>query len=418
MAATLRHHTDFKRLWVGDTIAQLGTNVGTIVLPLLAVGLLNASAFEMGLLTAAEYAAFLLIGLPAGAWVDRMRRRPMMIRMDLARAALLITVPVAWWLDALTFGHLVVVALLVGACTVFFDVGYQSYLPSLVGRELLVEGNAKLQASHSVAFTAGPALGGGLAQLIGAASALVTTGVGYLASAFFLSRISAAEPEPPRPATRDLRVEVMEGLRFVLGNRYLRSIVGCTATWNLFNGVNAAVMVLFLVNDIGLNEGSVGLVVGLAGVGGILGALLAGRIGRLLGQARTIWVAAVVSAPFGLLFPLAEPGPMLVVAVAGFLVVQAMGVVYNVAQVSFRQTICPDRLLGRMNASVRFIVWGTLPLGGLLGGVLGEWVGVRETVWVAVIGWAAAALWVVLSPLRALRDLPGQQDEPADKVAG
>ncbi|MFC7613825.1 MFS transporter [Actinokineospora soli] len=410
---SLRHHPDFRRLWVGDTIAQFGTAVGNIVLPLLAVGLLNASAFEMGVLTAAESAAFLLLGLPAGAWVDRVRRRPLMIRMDLARAALLLTVPVAWWLGALTFTHLVLVALLVGTCTVFFDVGYQSYLPSLVGREHLVEGNAKLQASHSVAH-AGPALGGGAAQLLGAASALVTTGFGYLASALFLSRITAVEPEPVRPEVRNLRAEVLEGLRFVLGNRYLRSIVACTGTWNLFGSVNTAVLVLFLIDHVGLTEGAVGLVVGLAGVGGILGALVAGRVGRVVGQARTIWLVPVLSAPFSLLFPLAAPGWPLVVAVAGFVGVQMAGVVYNVAQVSFRQSICPDHLLGRMNASVRFIVWGTLPLGGLLGGTLGTWLGIRTTVWVAAFGCAAAALWVVLSPLRKLRDLP--DPEPATAV--
>ncbi|UVS77916.1 enterobactin exporter EntS [Actinokineospora sp. UTMC 2448] len=406
MASTLRHHADFRRLWAGDTIAQVGTHVGLVVLPLLAVGLLNASAFQMGLLTAAEHAAFLLLGLPAGAWVDRVRRRPLMIRMDLARAALLATVPLAWWMDALTFTQLVVVALLVGTCTVFFDVGYQSYLPSLVGRQHLVEGNAKLQASHSVAFTTGPALGGGLAQLVGTAVALLTTGLGYLASALFLSRIRTVEPEPARPARRDLRAEVMEGLRFVVRNRYLRPMVSCTATWNLFGGVQNAVLILFLVTQVGLTEGAVGLVVGLAGVGGIVGALVAARVNRAIGQARAIWVVQVVSAPFGLLLPMAAPGWPLVVAVAGTVVVSVCVVVYNVAQVSFRQTICPDHLLGRMNASVRFLVWGSLPLGGLLGGVLGELIGLRPTLWVAASGCGLASLWVLLSPLRGLRDLP------------
>ncbi|MGX7826836.1 MFS transporter [Actinokineospora sp. 24-640] len=410
MATTLRHHVDFRRLWVGDSIAQVGFALGHVVLPLLAVGLLNVSAWQMGVLTAAETAAFLLIGLPAGAWVDRMRRRPLMIRMDLARAALLATVPAAWWLEALTFTHLVVVALLVGTCTVFFDVGYQSYLPSLVGRVHLVEGNAKLQASHSVAQTAGPALGGGLAQAVGAASALVVTSAGYLASALFLSRITAVEPEPVRPAVRDLRAEVMEGLRFVLGNRYLRSIVACMSTWLLFAGVNNAVFVLFLVKEVGLTEGGVGLVVGAAGAGGIVGALVASRVNRAIGQVRAIWVSQVVGAPFGLLIPLAAPGWPLVVAVAGYVMVLLCVVVFNVAQVSFRQTICPDHLLGRMNASVRFIVWGALPLGGLLGGGLGEWLGIRTTVWIAVSGWALASLWLVLSPLRKLRDVPEHEE--------
>ncbi|MGW5054408.1 MFS transporter [Actinokineospora sp. NPDC004072] len=409
MAGTLRHHTDFRRLWAGDTIAQLGTNVGLVVLPLLAVGLLNATAFQMGLLTAAEHAAFLLLGLPAGAWVDRVRRKPLMIRMDLARAALLATVPLAWWLGLLTFTQLVVVALLVGTCTVFFDVGYQSYLPSLVGRQHLVEGNAKLQASHSVAHVSGPALGGGLAQFLGAATALLTTAVGYLSSALFLSRIDAVEPEPVRPQQRNLRAEVMEGLMFVLRNRYLRPIVACTATWNLFGGVQNAVLILFLVTEVGLSAGVVGVVMGIAGIGGILGALVAARVSRAIGQARAIWVVQLACVPFALLLPLAAPGWLLVVAVAGNFAVSIGAVIYNVAQVSFRQMICPDHLLGRMNASVRFLVWGAIPVGGLLGGTLGELIDLRPTLWVAASGCGLAALWLLLSPLRTLRDLPAAE---------
>ncbi|MGQ0838688.1 MFS transporter [Actinokineospora sp.] len=415
---TLRTHHDFRRLWAGDTIAQFGTAVGHIVLPLLAVAVLNATPFEMGVLTAAETAAFLLIGLPAGAWVDRVRRKPLMVRMDLARAALLLTVPTAWWLGMLTLTQLVVVALLVGACTVFFDVGYQSYLPSLVGRGHLIEGNAKLQASHSVAQFSGPALGGVLSQALGAATALLTTGLGYLASAAFLSRIKAAEPEPARPVERDLRAEVAEGLRFVLHNSYLRAIVGCTATWNLFFGVEGAVFVLFLARTIGLNATGIGLVMALAGVGGVLGAVASSRVNRAIGQARAIWLVPLASAPFGLLIPLAQPGWSVSLVVVGFLVVSFSGVVYNVAQVSFRQAICPDHLLGRMNASVRFIVWGTLPLGALIGGTLGTWIGVRATLWVAVTGWLLASLWVVLSPLRSLRDIPEPEEVPTPTPHG
>ncbi len=406
MSSTLRGHAGFRRLWAGDTVAQFGTAIGHLALPLLAVGALQATPAEMGVLTAAETAAFLLIGLPAGAWVDRVRRKPLMIRMDLARAALLLSVPVAGWLGVLALPQLVLVALLTGACTVFFDVGYQSYLPSLVGREHLMEGNAKLQASHSAAQFSGPALGGALTQLVGAATALLTTAGGYLASAFLLSRIEEEEPTPVRAEHPDLRAEVAEGLRFVLVNPSLRAIAACTATYNLFYGVESAVFVLFLARTLDLSEGAIGVVIGLSGVGGILGALAAGRVIRLLGQARAIWLVLVLTSPFGLLIPLAQAGWAVSLAVAGFLVSNFGGVVYNVAQVSFRQAICPDHLLGRMNASIRFIVFGTLPLGALLGGALGGWIGIRETLWVAAVGWTLAALWVVFSPLRGMREIP------------
>ncbi|CRK55766.1 major facilitator superfamily MFS_1 [Alloactinosynnema sp. L-07] len=406
MTTALHTHPDFRRLWIGDTIAQFGTNIGHIVLPLLAIAVLNASPFQLGVLTAAETAAFLVIGLPAGAWVDRVRRKPLMVRMDLARAALLLTVPLAGWLGWLTLSQLVVVALLVGACTVFFDIGYQAYLPSLVGRDRLVDGNAKLQASQSVAQLSGPAVGGALSQAIGAANAMFATGVGYLASALMLSRIKAVEPVPDRPAERDLRAEVLEGLRFVLHNRYLRPIALCTASWNLFFGVEAAVFVLFLAKTIGLNPGQIGMVAALAGVGSILGAVAATRVNSAIGTARAIWLVPLVCAPFGLLIPLARPGWPMVLLVVGFLVVNFAVVIYNIAQVSFRQAICPDHLLGRMNASVRFIIWGTMPLGALLGGTLASTIGVRETLWIAVAGWAVSSLWVLLSPLRGLRDAP------------
>ncbi|WP_436495814.1 MFS transporter [Actinokineospora sp. HUAS TT18] len=406
MTTALHTHPDFRRLWIGDTIAQFGTNIGQIVLPLLAIAVLNATPFELGVLTAAETAAFLLIGLPAGAWIDRMRRKPLMVRMDLARAALLLTVPLAGWLGWLTLSQLVVVALLVGACTVFFDIGYQAYLPSLVGREHLIEGNAKLQASQSVAQLSGPAAGGALSQVIGAANAMLATGVGYLASALMLSRIKAVEPAPHRPPERHLRAEVVEGLRFVVHNRYLRPIALCTASWNLFFGVETAVFVLFLAKTIGLTPGQIGLVMALAGIGSIIGAVLATKVNAAIGTARAIWLVPLASTPFGFLIPLATPGWPMALLIVGFLMVNFAAVIYNIAQVSFRQAICPDHLLGRMNASVRFIVWGTLPLGALLGGTLASTIGVRETLWVAVSGWLASSLWVVLSPLRALRDTP------------
>ncbi|WP_086828290.1 MFS transporter [Allokutzneria sp. NRRL B-24872] len=404
--SSLRGHRDFRQLWIGDTVAQFGTSVGGTALPLLAVTALAVGPFEMGLLTAAKSLACLLIGLPAGVWVDRMRRRPLMLGADLGRAALLATVPLAWWAGSLTLAHLLVVSLLVGALTVFFDVAYQAYLPGLVGREHLVEGNAKLQASMSVAEVSGPALSGWLVQAVGGANAMLTTAGGYLASAVFLRRIRTVEPEPERAAERRLLPEMAEGLRFVLGNPLLRAIVSCTATWNLFSSAGMAVLLLFLTRDLALPPALVGVVLACFGVGGVLGALTARRWGTRFGQARTIWLSMVVTQPLALLAPLAWPGAGAVLVMIAWFALGYGAIVYNVAQVSFRQAICPDRLLGRMNASVRFVVFGTQPLGALAGGAVGEVIGVRPTLWITATGMALAVSWVLASPLRRMRDLP------------
>ncbi|MGM1065355.1 MFS transporter [Saccharothrix sp. Mg75] len=397
---SLWSHRDFRLLWVGDTVSQFGATIGRTVLPLLAVGALAATPFQMGVLSAAGSAAFLLIGLPAGVWVDRMSRRPVMLVSDVARAALLLSVPAAWWLGALTLAHLVVVALLVGAATVMFDVAYQSYLPALVGREQLVEGNSKLESSRAVAEVSGPALAGGVAQAVGAAVGVLATGAGYLVSALFLLRIRTAEPVPARAGRTGLRHEVAEGLRFVFGHPSLRAIVACTGTANFFGGIAAAVTVLFLVRELGLSEGVVGVLLSAGGAGGVLGALTMGRWHARFGPITPIWLSALVTFPFGLLIPLGAPDWRLVLVALGEAVVGYGVIVYNVAQLSYRQSICPDHLLGRMNASIRFVVWGALPLGGLAGGALGTGVGVTAALWVAMAGQALSALWVVLSPLR------------------
>ncbi|MEU5692700.1 MFS transporter [Actinosynnema sp. NPDC020468] len=403
---SLWSHRDFRLLWAGDTVSQFGATIGTTVLPLLAVGTLAATPFQMGLLSAASTAAFLLIGLPAGVWVDRLRRRPVMLAADLTRAALLLSVPVAWWLGVLTLGHLLVVALLVGAATVLFDIAYQSYLPALVGRDQLVEGNSKLTASQSVASVSGPAAAGGIAQLVGAANGVLATGVGYLCSALFLLRIRTEETAPSAAGRTGLVAEIREGLRFVFGNAGLRAIVGCTGTSNFFNGVVAAVEVVFLIRVLDLAEGVVGLLLSAAGVGGVLAALTATWWNTRFGRLRVVWLSMLVTQPFLLLLPLAERDWRLAFVVVAMGASSYGAVVYNIAQVSYRQEICPDHLLGRMNASIRFVVWGALPLGGLVGGLLGGQAGVVPTLWIGSVGQVLAVLWVVFSPLRRPEALP------------
>jgi MFS family permease len=405
---TLWRHRDFLLLWCGETVSQVGTMVSHLALPLLAATVLGATPWEMGLLVAAERGAFLLVGLPAGVLLDRVRRRPVMIAADLVRFALFASIPLAWALDVLTFAQLLVVALLGSVATVFFDVGYQSILPAVVGRAGLVEGNVKLESTRAAAEAAGPALGGGLVQLVGAAAAVLLDAVSYLVSAAFLARMRSRETVAAPDPARSLRAEMAEGLRYVLGHPLLRPIALTTATGNLFSGVLAAVSVLFLARELGQPPAVIGLVLAAGSAGGLVGALTAGRWIRGLGQGRTIVTALLVTGPVALVLPLTTAGAGLAWFALGTAAVAYGGVVYNVAQVSFRQAVTPDHLLGRMNASIRFLVWGTIPIGGLLGGALGELIGLRATLLVAAVGMVLSPGWVIASPLRRLRDLPAE----------
>jgi hypothetical protein len=411
------HEFDFRQLFFADTISQLGSQVTLLALPLVAVIALNATPFEVGLLAACDTAAFLVVGLPAGAWVDRMRRRIVLIVGDLGRAILLGSVPVAWWLDKLTMPQLYIVGLGTGLMTVFFDVAYQSYLPHLVGRDNLVDGNAKLEAVRGVTQLAGPTGAGFLIQVLSAPVSIVVDAASFIGSALFVGLIRKREVKPERQPDANLRREIGEGFHFVVRNRILRSIAMCTGSSNLFSAISGAMLIIFLVRFIHLSAGAIGAIFSIMAIGGLVGAFTAQRISTWLGQGPAIWKSIAYTSPFGLLMPLAHGGLLLYLAVAGTGVYWFGAVVYNITQVSFRQGITPDRLLGRMNATMRFLVWGTLPLGGLIGGVLGTQIGVRETMWVAAIGGSFAFLPVLLSPLRRMRELPkGVQDAETTPV--
>jgi MFS family permease len=408
----LLHHRDFRLLWGGETVSELGSQVSLLAIPLLAVRTLHATTFEMGLLTAASTAAFLVVGLPAGVWVDRMRRRRVMIVADLGRVLALGSVPVAYALGGLTLAQLFVVTLVSGILTVFFDVAYQSYLPSLVGREHLVEGNAKLTGSAQVAAVAGPSVAGGLVQAIGGAAAVAADAVSFLASAAAVTAIRAPEPKPavPEGGHPKLVHDIAEGLRFVFGDALLRAIAATTATANLFSGVTAAVEIVFLVREVHASPGVIGLLFTMGGIGGVLGAFLAGPMARRFGGARAtlMGIGGNVGA---LLIPLTTPRAGLLFFGFGMFAIGFSAVVYNINQVSFRQRLCPDRLLGRMNATMRFVVWGVLPIGALVGGVLGSALGLRTTLWIGAAGQAVAGVWLLASPMRGMRDFPDAPGE-------
>ncbi|MEP6559867.1 MAG: MFS transporter [Nakamurella sp.] len=409
---------DFRRLWAGDTVSQLGTQVGVIALPLLAVNVLAADEFQMGLLSTFETLAFLLIGLPTGAWVDRMRKRSVLIVGDLTRGLALLALPISYAFDALTFPLLLVVATVVGAATVFFDVAYQSYLPDLVPSTRISEGNAKLQVSQSAAQVIGPAVGGLLVRAFGAPLVILVDAASYFGSSICCLLIRHREQPAAKADRRSLRVEIGEGLSFVLHQPLLRRIVATTGLSNLFNSVMQAMFVLYVIRDLGLGGAGLGIVLSIGAVGGLIGAVFAETFIRLVGEGRSIVLAVLPTGATAALIPLASGHSQLAATVmlAISMAIYGFGVViYNVAQVSFRQRLCPRPLLGRMNASVRFIVWGTMPIGAFLGGIIGAQFGVPAALWVAVAGEAIAVLPVVLSPLRTMRQLPRALDRHADQ---
>ncbi len=402
----LWHHPEFRRLWIGESISQFGSTISQLALPLVAILIVRASTFEVGLLVMFEMAAFLLVGLPAGAWVDRMRLRSVLIVNDVVRALALVSVPLAQWLGVLTMGQLYAVALLTGACTVFFDVAYQSFLPQLVEREQLVEGNAKLQASESVSQIAGPSVGGVLIQVLTAPYAVLVDALSFLWSASWVAAIQTRPAKPARRPDRNLRREIAEGLRFVVGNRLLRAIALCTGTANLFHAMAAAVFYVLLARELSLSPGLIGLLGSASAIGGLAGSFAARRFAERVGQGPAIWISALAMGPFAFVAPFAQRGWTLALLAVAQAAMYLSMVVYNITQVSFRQGLCPPALLGRMNATMRFLVWGTMPVGGFLGGLLGSVIGVRQTLLAVAVGGSLSFLPVFLSPLRRMRQLP------------
>ncbi|MBB5867839.1 MFS family permease [Allocatelliglobosispora scoriae] len=411
---SLWRHADFRRLWAAESVSQLGTQVSLIALPLMAIIALHATPFQVGLLTAVEFLPFLLVGLPAGAWVDRMRRRPVLIAADLGRAAALLILPAAYLLDLLQLWMLFPVVFLVGVLTVFFDVAYGSYLPSLVDRDQLVDGNAKLELSRTGAQIVGPGLGAGLVQVLTAPVAVLADALSFLGSALFLIAVKRREQPPVVPeGGHRLLAEIGEGLRFVISHPLLRPIALTTATLNLALGANQAVLLVFAVRDLGLSPVWIGAVVIAGNIGGLLGAVLSGRLAPRLGYGPTIVVSVTVFATTSVLFPLAYGRAGAFLVAAGLFAAGVSAVVYNIAQISLRQTVTPDRLLGRMNSSMRFVVWGIIPLGAVAGGVAASQVGSRAVLWAAFAVGLVAIAPPTLSALRSVRDVSAPDEELA-----
>ncbi|GAA0496018.1 hypothetical protein Ade02nite_17790 [Paractinoplanes deccanensis] len=549
--ASLWRNRDFRLVTAGQTVTQLGTDVTAIAFPLVAIKLLDATPFQLGVLVAVQNGAFFLIGLPAGVFLDRRRRRPILIVTDLVRALALGTVTLAAALHGLSFALLLAVAAVMSLMRVVFEIGYQTYLPSIVPRHHLVQGNATLEAIRASGQIAGPALGGWLVHLSGAANALLADAVSFVLSAVFLWRVRTPEPPPatarrlvprartpefapsaadpsrtptrfryarlseptaaataqgrlplrrtptsalaatntprrlplgrtptptptatnaprrlqirrtptsapaaantprrlplgrtptsapaaantprrlrPRPETagtasaatpkrRMLRRiaapappgvfhEAREGVRFVLADPVLRGIAATSALSNLFFVAANALNILFLVDTVGVSAAVAGTVFSIGSAAALVAAAIATRLARRLGSARIIWLSVTVTSPFNLLIPLTDKDWRILFFVAGITVSGGGQLVYAITQLSYRQAVVPPAILGRVNATMRFLVMGALPLGALIGGTLGTLLGIRMTLSVIAVGLTIAPIFVLLSPLRGARDI-------------
>ena len=413
-------HPDFLKLWTGQSISELGSQVSQLAIPWLAAVGLHASPIEFSLLGVLGFLPFILFALPAGVWVDRLRRRHILIVGDASRAVLLALIPILWLAGVLQIWHLLILQFVIGIFTVFFDVAYQSYLPALIEREHLVDGNSKLQLTVSVAQVAGPSMSGGLIAAITAPYAIVADAASFVISTVFMLRMRHREVLPERAAGEahpKMWPQVKEGLQWVIGNRHLRAIAACTGTSNFFGQILFSIFVLYAVRVLHMSSVALGVVFAVGSIGSIAGALSANRLRKRLGVGPAIVAYAVIFSCAGIAFPLAPrsfPAPVLI---AGMGLFGFASVAYNITQVSLRQAITPERLQGRMNAAMRWIVWGTIPLGTLLGGAIGQTVGLRTALWVGAIGSIPVFLTVLLSPVRSIREMPAPVLEPTPAQA-
>jgi MFS family permease len=396
-------------MWGALSTSLFGSAITALAFPLMAITLLDASATQMGLLVAAETAPFFLWSLLAGVWVDRRLRRPILIATDLARAGLLLSVPLAAWFGLLRIEQMYLVAFVTGTLGVFFEIAHYAYVPALVGRDRVVEANSKIQISHSAAEAGGPGAAGLLIQAVSAPVALIVDAVTYLVSALLLRQIRTIEPPIERtpsmtPAT--IRQDVADGMRMLLRHRLLRPIVLASVAGTIFLTAIQTLYVLYASRDLGISPLAIGLIFTIGGLGTIPGALISERVARRFGVGPTIIGGWLIYAASWLLVPLADGLAAFPVLAAGMLLGGVAMTVYNIQQWSLRQIVTPDDLQGRVTAGHRFLVYGSAPLGALLGGSLGAMAGLRPAMTICALAGLAAPLWLARSPLRHLRDQP------------
>jgi MFS family permease len=396
----------FVRYWIGQTISVFGDQISALAIPLTAILALDASALEVGILTSLAWLPHLLFSLPAGVWIDRRaHRRQNMILADFFRAGALATIPVAWWLGALTIWQLLAVAFAVGALTVFFDLSSVSFFVALVHRSQFVDANSKFSTTRSLSYIAGPTTAGMLVQVLTAPVAIAADALSFVASAIALRGVDVSEPEVERNGT-SAREELREGFRWVVNQPLLRAGIACTSTINFFSFFVLAIFVLYASRTLGLGAGTIGLILGAASFGALAGALIAPRVGRRLGIGRAVVVGSILFPAPMALFPLAHgshwvSGSMLL---AGEFLASVGVMIFDVNQNSLFVMIIPEAVRSRVVGVARFFNYGTRPFGALLGGLLGTAIGLRPTLWIAVAGCLLGALFLIASPMPGVRE--------------
>ncbi|MEO5929044.1 MAG: MFS transporter [Candidatus Kapaibacterium sp.] len=403
--AALRHHPDFRRLWIGQSISQLGSHITRAVLPIIGVTLLAATPAQMGMLTAIGTAPVLLAGLFAGVWVDRLRRRPVMIISDLARALLLGMIPVAAAFGMLHIGLIYCVTFIAGIFSVFFDLADLSFLPSLIPPARLVEANSRLRASESIAEIAGPAIAGILLRAITVPFAILADAISFLASAFFIARIRTPEEPAPVPENPQLRREIVEGFRLVLSMPVLRSVMAGSGAFYFFGSFIGALYWFYTIRLLMLDPIIVGVLIGLGGVGALGGAAIAGRVGNRLGAGMSMILSLFLFGAVNLLLPLAGGAIHFRVGLPAIaqLVGDCVLTIYFINEVTVQQIMIPNQMMGRAGSAMRITGTGLGVLGLLIGGIVGEFAGVRLTLAVGALGICLAAVALLASPLRSMR---------------
>ena len=404
---------DFLRLWTAQGLSVLGSKLSELAIPLIAVTMLDATPVQMGLLLAAENLPFLLIGLPAGVWVDRMRKRPIMVSADVVRALCLLAIPICAYFEMLSLAVLFVVAFGVGFMNVWFDLAYGSYVPALVPRDRLIEANSKLSISLSAAETCGPAVGGVLIQLFGAPATILFNALTFVFSGLLLGGIKRREEAPPPPAPgENLRKTIGQGIRFIWNDLLMRALTARLAGWHFVVAAMEALLIIYLTRTLGITPSVIGILFSVAGVGVLIGAALGERIPQWIGTGNTVSLSHLVLAVVALLIPLAQGPKWVQLAMVGFAMFTwgFCAVTYQITNVSLRQALSPEGMLARVNAATRFASLSIRPVSAIIGGYMGAYLGLRNAIWIILcIGLAFAIRGLLSKRVREVFHLPEQR---------
>ena len=407
-SSSVLRNRNFQYLWAGQTVSTIGSQMSGLALPVLAVTMLQASEWQVGMMNAAGMSMFLLIGLPAGAWVDRWLKRRVMILADAVRMLVLFSVPVAWWAGVLDMTYIIISAAVISAANVFFDVAYQSVLPIMLPKEHMAKANSALETTNQTSMLAGPALVGFLLSIVKAPILMLADAVSFLVSMISIALIKMDESTIAKKDRGRLRDDIAEGVKFVTKHPIISRITATTAVSNLFGSAVHTLTPILVLRTMDVPPALYGLAFTAAAAAGLVGAISAAKIGERFGQGNTVIGAMVLCGVAMIGFPIAASiGTISAfpIVIASEALLSFSGLVYNITQVSARQALCPEHLLGRMNASIRFFVWGVMPISALLAGAFATWFGMIPVLIVGAIGSLSATWFVFASPLRGMKNI-------------